>query len=65
MGQNWIFCHFLKFGALVFLEIAYNDSLEQYITSNRSKTHKIKFWGPNLDQNGPKSGSKLRFLPFF
>ena len=30
-------CQFLKFGSLAFLEIAYNDNLQQCITSNRSK----------------------------
>ena len=30
--------HFFKFGSLVFLEIAYNDSLQQFITSSNGKT---------------------------
>ena len=34
--KNWVFCHFLKFGLLVFLAIAYNDSLERCLTSSRS-----------------------------
>ena len=33
------FCHFLRFGSLVFIEIAYNDSLHQCITSSRVKAH--------------------------
>ena len=43
---------FLKFGSLVFLKIAYNDNLQQYLTSSRRKIHEKKFWGPNLDQRG-------------
>ena len=53
-----------SFGSLVFLEIEYNDSLQQFITSSRGKTHEKKFWGPNLGHNMPKSGPKLVFLPF-
>ena len=30
---------FLKFGLLVFLEIAYDDSLEPCLTTRRTKTH--------------------------
>ena len=48
---------FLKFGLLVVLEIAYNDSLQQYGISSRSKIHEKK-------KLGPKSGLKLGFLPF-
>ena len=46
------FCHFLKFGSLVFLEIAYNDSVKQCVTSSRGKIHKKVFGGPNLCQRG-------------
>ena len=31
--------HFLKFGSVVFLEIASSDSLQQCRTSSRGKTH--------------------------
>ena len=58
--RNQVFCHFLKFGSLDFLDIAYNDSLQQCIISSRGKTHEKNFWGPNLGQNGPKSGLKLQ-----
>ena len=54
------FCHFLKFCSSVFLEIAYNDSLQQCLTSSIGKTHKKKFGRSNLGQ--PKSGRKLGFL---
>ena len=43
------FCHFLKFGSLVFLEIAYNDNLQQCLTSSRGKVEK-NFVGSNLCQ---------------
>ena len=49
-AQNEVFCHFLGFGSLVFLKIAYNDSLQQYLTSSRSKTHGKIFDDPNLGQ---------------
>ena len=49
-AQNEVFGHFFEFGLLVFLEIAYNDSLQQCITSSRNKTHEKKFGGPNLGQ---------------
>ena len=58
-AQNKVFCYFLKFDSLVFLEIAYNDSLQQCLISNRSKFHEKK-----LGQNRSKSGPKLGFLPF-
>ena len=41
-----VFRHFLKFGSLVLLEIAYNDSLQQYLTSSGGRTHE-----KNLGQN--------------
>ena len=37
------FCHFLKFGSFVFFELAYNYSLQQYLTTSRGKTHLIIF----------------------
>ena len=46
------------FGSLVFIEIAYNDRFQQYITSSRGKNYKKQFggqiWaktGQNQDQN--------------
>ena len=47
---KYVFCHFLKFGSLVFLDIAYNDSLQQCLTSSRAKIHKKEVWGLNLSQ---------------
>ena len=49
LGFLRVFCHFLKFGSLVFLEMAYIDSLQQCVTSSRGKIHKKKNWGPNLN----------------
>ena len=43
MGAKLGFSHFLKFSSLVFLEITYNDSLQQCITSSRGKAHKKIF----------------------
>ena len=63
--ETSFFCHFLKFCSLVFFEIAYNDTLQQCITSVRGKTQESFFWGPNLGQNGPKSGPKLDFFTIF
>ena len=40
---------FLNFGSYIFLQLAYNDSLRQYLTSSRGKSRKKFFW-PNLDQ---------------
>ena len=58
LGPKLSFCHFLKFGSLVFLEISYNDSLEQFLTSSRGKIQEKKFWDSNLcqrDQNGAQN----------
>ena len=43
-GINWaktqVICHFLKYGFLVLLEITYNESLQQFITSSTVKPMK-------------------------
>ena len=43
-GINWaktqVICHFLKYGFLVLLEITYNKSLQQFITSSTVKPMK-------------------------
>ena len=49
-SKTSFFCHFLKFGSLVFLEIAYNDNLQQCLTSSRGKDEK-NFVGSNLCQS--------------
>ena len=55
--------HLLKFGSYAFLEIAYNDSFQQCLTSSRSKMQEKKF-GPKFVPNGSKLGLKSGFLPF-
>ena len=59
-AQNYVFCHFLKFGSLVFLEIACNDRLQQCLTSSRDKITQKVF----RDQIRPKSEPKLGFRTF-
>ena len=61
-----LFGDFFKFDSLAFLEIAYNDNLQQYVTSSRSKTHENPWRkGCKFRENKPKSGPKLGFSPFF
>ena len=43
-AQNDVFHSFLEFGSYFFLEIAYNNRLQQCLTSSRGKTHKTIFW---------------------
>ena len=52
LGPKLFFFYFLKCGSLRFLEIACNDSLQQWLTSSRGKTHERNFWGPHLCQRG-------------
>ena len=52
IGLETRFCHFLKFGSLVFPEITYNNSLQQCLTSSRGKIHEKKICGSNLGQRG-------------
>ena len=47
-AQNLFFCHFIKFGSLVFIEIALNDNLQQFLTSSRGKIDEKTFWEPSL-----------------
>ena len=55
--QNQFFCHFLKFGSLIFLEFAYNDSLQQCLTCNKGKIYEKKF--------GSEFGPDTRFFVIF
>ena len=50
-AQNQFFCHFFKFGSLVFVEIAQVDSLEHFLTTSVDKTLESNFWGPKWVQN--------------
>ena len=58
-----LFSHFLKFGSLVFLEIAYNHSLQQCLTY-RNKIHKKNFGDPNLSQRGQNRSRNQVFCHF-
>ena len=50
--ETSFFYHFLKFGLLIFVAIAYNDSLQQCVTCSRSKIlEKIFLGGQNWSQN--------------
>ena len=44
-GLKLGFCYFRKFGSLVFLYIAYDDSLEQCLTTSRGETYEKNCWG--------------------
>ena len=63
-AQDKVFCYFLDFGSLVFLEIAYNDSMEQFLETNRGKIYEQKLGSPNLDQTGQNHAQNQVFLPF-
>ena len=63
--QNEVFRQFLEFGSLVFLEISYNDSLQQCLTSSNGKTHEKKNWEFKFGPKEPKSDPKLFFLSFY
>ena len=62
--RNQGFCYFLQFGLLVFLEIAYIDSLQQCMSSFSGKTRR-KILGIQIWVKQAKIGSKIRFLSFF
>ena len=64
-SQNQVFCYFLKFALLVFLEIAYSDRLQQCVTCSRNKIFEKKIWGPNLVQSGQNRASNQFFCYFF
>ena len=50
-AQNLFFSHFFKFGLLVVLEIAKDDTLKHCLTTSRGKTHGENFGAPNWMQN--------------
>ena len=58
MDPKLVFCHFLKFGPLVFLKIAQDDSLEQCLATSRGKTHEKKI-------RGSQTGSEIRVFFHF
>ena len=59
--RNFVFRHFLKFALLVFLDIAQDCSLGQWLASTRAETSK-KTLGPRLGPSRSKSKPKLSFL---
>ena len=46
------FCHFFKFSCLFSHLIPQSDSLEQFLTTSRGKTHEKNFGRPNFCQTG-------------
>ena len=64
-SKTRFFCHLLQFGLLVYLEIAYNDSLQQCITSSRGKTHETDFWGTKFGLKRARIWPEIRFFVFF
>ena len=64
-AQNDVFQHFLEFGSLVFLEIEYNDSLQQCLICSRGKTHRKKFLGPKLEQTSQNWPEMRGFFAIF
>ena len=63
-AQDKVFCHFLDFGSLVFLEIAYSDSLQQCPTFSKGKTHK-KMFGAQIRVRRAKIVAKINFFWYF
>ena len=58
------FCHFLKFGSLSFVQIAQNDSFQQFLTSGGDKIYK-KIFGAQIWAKGAKIRPKTRFYAIF
>ena len=61
LGPKQGFCHFLKFGSLVFVENAYNDSLQQCVLSSRGAIYEKISW-VQIWAKGTKIGPEIRFL---
>ena len=62
----FFFFHFLKFGSLDFLGIAYNDSLQPCLTSCMDKTHEkknVQIWAKIRSKLG-QNFLKLSLLVF-
>ena len=51
-GLKLGFLSFSQVWFLGFLEIAYNDSVQQCVTSSKGKIREKVFWGPDLCQRG-------------
>ena len=50
--------------SLVFVEIAYSDNLQQWLTSSTGKTYDKSFWGPYLGQASENWVWNLFFVIF-
>ena len=62
-SRNQVFCYFFKFGSVIFLEIAYSDTLQQSVAFSRGKICK-KNLGPNLVQGGQSRSQNQVFCYF-
>ena len=62
--ENEVFRYFLEFGSVGFLEIAYNGSLQQFLTSSRSKIHEKNVGGPDLGQTS-QNQAEIRLFAIF
>ena len=62
--KNEVFRYFLEFGSLAFLEIAYNNSLQQCLTPSRGKTHEKNF-GTKIWVKRTKIEPEIRFFAIF
>ena len=62
-GPNGFFRFLLSLDHF-FLEIAYDDSLRQYLTSSRGKTHEKKF-GDQIWTKRAKIDPEIRFFAIF
>ena len=58
------FCHFLKVSLLVFLEITYDDSLQQFLTSIGGNAHEKKKLGEGEQNFGQTGHYWAHFLKF-
>ena len=64
--QNEVFYHFLKFRSLLFLELAYNDSLQQCLTFSGVKTYTHrKIFQAQIWAKRAKIRPKIRFSVIF
>ena len=59
-----VFFYFLKFGSLVFLEIAYNVSLQQCLTSSRGEIHE-KYLEAQICTKRVNIGPEIRIFAIF
>ena len=60
-----VFRHFLEFGSFVFVEIVYNDSLQQCLTSTRGETYEKRFGtqiGPNESKSDQTSQTSQNYV---